>query len=35
MRRSAYKKLTFDYGPDRKITPKILDILKQNNVKGN
>lgn len=27
--------LTFDDGPDGKITPKILDILKQNNVKGN
>lgn len=27
--------LTFDDGPDERITPKILDILKQNNVKGN
>lgn len=27
--------LTFDDGPDGKVTPKILDILKQNNVKGN
>lgn len=27
--------LTFDDGPDGKITPKILDILKQNNVKAN
>lgn len=26
--------LTFDDGPDGKITPKILDILKQNNVKA-
>jgi Predicted xylanase/chitin deacetylase len=27
--------LTFDDGPDGRITAKILDILKQNNVKGN
>lgn len=27
--------LTFDDGPDGRITPKILEILKQNNVKGN
>lgn len=27
--------LTFDDGPDGKVTPKILDILKENNVKGN
>lgn len=27
--------LTFDDGPDAKITPKILDVLKQNDVKGN
>ena len=27
--------LTFDDGPDGRITPKVLEILKQNNVKGN
>lgn len=27
--------LTFDDGPDGKVTPKILEILKKNNVKGN
>jgi peptidoglycan/xylan/chitin deacetylase (PgdA/CDA1 family) len=27
--------LTFDDGPDAKITPKVLDVLKQNDVKGN
>ena len=27
--------LTFDDGPDSKMTPKILDILKRHNVKAN